>query len=164
VALRDVGPKGRTERVVAAESARAALAESLGIPAIKALSAELRIDPAGAGSFHVRGTVTADVVQTCVVTLDEIDQHVSEPVHVVLVPQAGRAADEAALVDPLEEEAPQLVHRGRIELGSIVAEHLALGLDPYPRRADADFPPHVEDEAGGAPSPFARLRLLKRKG
>jgi hypothetical protein len=99
------------------------------------------------------------------VTLDEVEQHVSEPVDVVLVPQEARGAGgQVTLVDPLDEEAPQHVHRGRIELGAIVAEHLALGLDPYPRSAGADFPAHIEDEGRAAPSPFARLRALKKDG
>jgi len=162
VPARDIGPEGRTEHVTADAEARAALAESFAIPAVKAVAADLAIRPARGGAFQVRGMLEADVVQTCVVTLDPVEQHVSEAIDVTLVPaeQAGDAG-ETVLVDPLEEDAPVVFHRGRIELGAIVAEHLALGLDPYPRRPGVEFEPHVEDEAADRASPFAALGRLK---
>jgi hypothetical protein len=51
---------------------------------------------------------------------------------------------------------------GRIDLGAIAAEHLALGLDPYPRAPGAEFADHIEDAARET-SPFAALGLLKKE-
>jgi len=45
----------------------------------------------------------------------------------------------------------------------VVAETLALDLDPYPRKAGEAFPGHVEDDGEDAkvPSPFAALAAKK---
>ena len=42
-------------------------------------------------------------------------------------------------------------HDGRIDLGAIVGEHLALGLDPYPRSPGVAFAGHIEDEPDADP-------------
>jgi hypothetical protein len=162
VRTRDIGPEGRVERIAAAAEERAALAESLGIPDVKSVIAELTVSPARGGAFQIRGALEAEVVQTDVVTLDPVNQQVREAIDVTLVPsEAGGDAGEAVLVDPLAEDRPEIFHRGRIELGAIVAEHLALGLNHYPRAPGVEFAPHIEDEASDRVSPFAQLERLK---
>jgi uncharacterized metal-binding protein YceD (DUF177 family) len=164
VLARDIGPGGRMEHVTADAEARAVLADTLGIPEVKAVAADLLIRPARGSAFQIRGTLEADVVQTCVVTLAPVEQHVSEEIDVTLVPaEVPGDAGEKVLVDPLAEDAPEIFHRGRIELGAIVAEHLALGLDPYPRAPGVEFEPHVEEEAADRVSAFAALDRLKER-
>ncbi|CAN2532162.1 hypothetical+protein [Methylocapsa aurea] len=65
----------------------------------------------------------------------------------------------------LDEDAPDPLVDGRIDLGAIVAEFFALALDPYPRKPGACFAPPVDtteaEEQEPAPtraSPFAHLR------
>ena len=43
----------------------------------------------------------------------------------------------------------------------LVAEHLALGLDLYPRAPGVEFADHIEDDPAADASPFAALRGLK---
>ena len=50
---------------------------------------------------------------------------------------------------------------GRIDLGVLAAEFLALGLDPYPRKPGADFAAPAEADIS-TDSPFAALRQLAR--
>jgi uncharacterized metal-binding protein YceD (DUF177 family) len=165
VLARDIGPEGRMVHVTADAEERAALADSFGIPEVKAVTADLLIRPARGSAFQIRGTLEADVVQTCVVTLARVEQHVSEEIDVTLVPAAAAGdAGETVLVDPLAEDAPEIFHRGRIELGAIVAEHLALGLDPYPRAPGVEFEPHIDGEAADRVSPFAALNRLRERG
>ena len=46
----------------------------------------------------------------------------------------------AAFVPPAEaEEPPDAIVDGKIDLGALAAEFLALGLDPYPRKPGASF-------------------------
>lgn len=164
VLARDIGPEGRIEHVTADAEERAALAESVGIPDVKSVTAELTIRPARGGAFQIRGAVDADVVQTDVVTLDPVEQHLHEEIDVTLLPaESVGKPGEVVLVDPLAEEAPEVFHRGRIELGAIVAEHVALGLDPYPRSPGVEFEPHVEDDTSDRVSPFAKLKQLKER-
>jgi uncharacterized metal-binding protein YceD (DUF177 family) len=156
----DVPAAGRHVRVEADEEERRALAQALAIPAIEALSAEIELRPARGRSVSVRGRLAARVVQTDVVTLDPVTQAVEEEIDVVLVPAEARASGRAELVDAEEADGPDLYRNGRIDLGVIVSEHLALGLDPYPRAPETDFSGYIEDDPAADPSPFAALAGL----
>jgi uncharacterized metal-binding protein YceD (DUF177 family) len=164
VVANDIPAKGRQYRFEADEEQRRALAEALGIPDVQAFAGEFEVRPVRGQSYSVRGRIRATVVQTCVVTLDPVPQEVVEEVDVTLmraedVDPASRGKED--LVDAVETEGPEVFHRGRIDLGVIAAEHLALGLDPYPRSPGADFASHIEDDSQLRPSPFAGLAELK---
>jgi hypothetical protein len=50
---------------------------------------------------------------------------------------------------------------GMVDLGALATEFLILGIDPYPRKADAVF---AGSSAGEGPAnPFAALAALKKK-
>jgi hypothetical protein len=88
-----------------------------------------------------------------VVTLDPFDSTMREEVDVDF------AAPDAFAGTPAEDaEIPDPIVNGRVDLGSLTAEFLALGLDPYPRKPGVAFEP----PAGDAPeTPFSRLKSLK---
>ena len=162
----DVPAEGRRYRIEADAEERRLLAEALAIPEIVSLTAELEVRPVRGRAFSVRGRLSAAVVQTDVVTLDPVTQEVAEEIDVTLMPAEGeapRARRREVLVDSAEPEGPDLYHNGRIDLGTIAAEHLALGLDPYPRAPGIGFPGHVEDDPADDPSPFAALARLKKR-
>jgi len=159
-----IPPGGKHYRIEPTEDERAAIAAALGIVAVSALKAELYVRPAGAEAFSVRGALNATVVQTDVVTLDPVAQTVSEEIDLTLLPASDspprRRMEEAEA--EIEVENADFYRGGHIDLGSIVVEHLALGLDPYPRSPGVEFPGHIE--AAEAPSsPFAALAKLKKE-
>ena len=160
----DIPAGGRHYRIEADAGERRALADALGIPEIVSLSAELEVRPVRGRSFSLRGTLNSSVVRTDVVTLDPVVQEMAEDIDVTLMPAEGpalRARRKEILVDVAETDGPDLFHNGRIDLGVIVGEHLALGLDPYPRAPGVDFAGHIEDDPAADPSPFAALARLK---
>ena len=129
-----VGPAGRQERLEAAPAECAALAARFGIPAVRALSATLSLRPDSDGAIRAEGLVEAEVTQACVVSLEPVDQRVSAPMVLRFLPP-GLAPDE----DP---ESPDEIETDgeTFDLGEAVAEQLALSLDPYPRRPEAELP------------------------
>jgi uncharacterized metal-binding protein YceD (DUF177 family) len=147
---------------------RDALARDCDLPGIDALSAAFRIRREGADGLHVTGTVSARVRQVCVVSLDEFASDVSEPVDVRFAPEAeveelaaARAARPGGDDEDLED-LPDPIVNGRVDLGSLAAEILVRGLDPYPRKpgvAFADPAPEPAEEPEA--SPFAALKALK---
>jgi len=162
VPVRDIDRQGRTYRLEADAEARAALAEAFGILAVERLASELRVRQAERG-YLVRGPLEAEVVQTCVVTLEPVRQAVSEEIDLLLVParhDGGRDAG-GTLADEADLDAPDTFTGNAIDLGAIASEHLALGLDPYPRAPGVAFAPHEEGEK--EPSPFAALARLKNR-
>ncbi|MCW2309972.1 YceD family protein [Rhodobium gokarnense] len=146
----------------------ARIAAAFGIVAVDAFAAELTVRPFRRNGASVKGRLEADVVQSCVVTLEPVPQHLDEDVDLVFLPaedSARRKPEEELDIDPEGEDPPEILEDGRIDLGALVLEHFALGLDPYPRKEGAFLP---EEEAGDTagrndppPSPFAALKGLK---
>jgi hypothetical protein len=167
VVAADIPAAGRRYLLQAEADERAGLAESLDIVAVHELAADVEVRPVLGGAYSVRGTVTARVEQTDVVTLDPVAQDIREDIDVTLMPAAKAAPSRGGtreLVDAVETEGPDLFENGRIDLGVIVGEHLALGLDPYPRAPETAFEGHIEDDPAADPSPFAGLAALKLRG
>lgn len=156
------------EIAVTAEPAeRAALAALNGLPEVRSLHATLRLRPERRGGVRVTGEVRAEVVQTCVVTLDPFEAAVAEPVDVHLLPEAALASVRAAraALSPealeMEDDEPDAIEGGRIDLGALTAEHLTLGLDPYPKKPGVQFAEPAPRDADPDVSPFAALKALK---
>jgi uncharacterized metal-binding protein YceD (DUF177 family) len=163
--VQQVPAGGKHVRVAADETQRRAIAGALRIEGVEALTAELVVRPIGAEAYSVRGEIAAAVVQTDVVTLDPVRQEVTEPIDLTLVPEATESARGKRSAPPTgheETDERDIYHSGRIDIGAIVLEHLALALDPYPRAADTEFSGHTEDDPATAPSAFAGLAALKR--
>lgn len=140
-----IAPKHRVE---AAADERARLAERLGIPAIASLVCVFRLRAIPGAVIEAEGQLDAAVTQTCVVTLDPVDQRVADAFHIRFVP-AGRESD-----DPDPESPDEIAYEnGVIDLGEAAAQQLALALDPYPRSPGAELPA-MDDHN---PNPFAVL-------
>ena len=143
-------------RVEANEEERAALARLYKLPGIASLTGDFVVS-GDSRRAKVKGQVRAEITQTCVVTLEPIPGRVEEEVDLVYAEAAPAASPEEAerrLIDPPDE-----IVGGRIDLGALTAEYLALGVDPYPRKDDASFAP--PEDAAETDSPFAALRKLK---
>ena len=98
-------------------------------------------------------------------TLEPIENQVEERVDLVFAPSAAppRVA-EAGATAPVEVpavDAPEVLVNGVIDLGAIATEFLILGIDPYPRKADAVFDPSPAGDESG--QPFAALAALKQR-
>ncbi len=159
VTLEQIPETGLHREIEAAAETRAAIAKLAGLRELPRLTAVFDLTRQGSG-VAVSGRVQARAGQTCVVTLDPIDSIVDEPIDVAFAPAAGAAAPAAKAHDAADEPPEPLVD-GKIDLGALATEFLMLGIDPYPRKADAEFaPPKVED---GGEHPFAALAALKKR-
>ncbi len=148
---------GCDEKIVADPQECKALAARLAVPAVHALSAELRATPWRGGGVKLEGKLVADIEQISVVSLEAFRQHVESPVLRYFMSAAAAAQDTDADIDPIKN--------GQVDLGEVVAETLALELDPYPRHPDEAFDEAVWTEAPSPAkaSPFAGLAQLKPK-
>jgi uncharacterized metal-binding protein YceD (DUF177 family) len=165
VELDRVGPKGLLVKLDTDEAARKALAAQMRITAVLAFRAEVKVTPdAGLkGQYRVTGELDAEVVQSCIVSLEPVQQMVSATFERLyapaesLKPAADPGEDEAEWLDPDAEDPADPITDGRIDLGAVAAEELALALDPYPRKADAGLPVGYKPDAEAAAkvSPFA---------
>ncbi len=161
LAVADLPPEGAALKLVPGEKERAALARYVDVLAVPALVADVKVTPDGQGGVAVEGELVATVRQICVVSLEPFDNTVNEHVALHFLPSS--LADSAIEDDGDERDPADVIIDGVVDLGMHVAEFLALGVDPYPRRPGAVFAPPVAatDEAS---SPFAALAKLKQKG
>ncbi len=163
VAVEEVPETGLHMEIEAPEPVRAAIAELAGLRALPRLGASFDLTRERAG-VHVSGHVSATVGQTCVVTLDPTESEIDEAVDVSFSPSVAAQAATAAEGHhalPDEEEPPEPLTGGQVDLGALAVEFLLLGIDPYPRKAGVEFvTPKVED---GGDHPFAALAGLKKR-
>ena len=154
----------RDGQVIAIEAGpveREALASFYRLPAIPALTAALRLEPWGRGGARVTGAVHGEITQTCVVSLEPFPATVDEEVDVRFAPQTAANSGSIATKEPqtfslVDEDEPDPIIDGTIDLGALTAEFLALGLDPYPHKPSVVF----DDERTNlesTDSPFAAL-------
>src|ERR1700737_2648490 len=144
---------------------RDAMAEGGGLREILSASASLDVTPKSGGRVHVAGRVRARIGQTCVVTLDPIENDIDEPIDLIFappeqIPQLADLVDEAAESDVEIPGPPEPIVNGVIDLGRLATDALFLGIDPYPRRPDAVFEPPVV-AADPEDHPFAALKALQ---
>jgi uncharacterized metal-binding protein YceD (DUF177 family) len=155
----DIPETGGHYDLVADAETRAAVASAAGLRELPALAAVFDVVSRG-DAVSVRGEVNARVGQTCVVTLDPVENDVRESVELLFAPPAEDASEEG--VKRKKDVPPEPLDNGVIDLGAIATEFLVLGLDPYPRKAGVEFTPPQRDSEPAA-HPFAALQTLKKR-
>jgi len=155
VAVADIPDTGLHRLIAAPAEARAGIAKLAGLRDLPSLTGEFELTRQG-GGVHVSGRVKARVGQTCVVSLEPIENEVDEAVDLLFAP--GPGAGEPAADG---EQPPETLIDGQVDLGALAVEFLMLGIDPYPRKAGAEFAAPKAEEAGERP--FAALAALKKR-
>jgi len=149
--------------VATKEADRAALAEAYDVK-VTAMAATATLPAHADGGILVEGRVIADIVQTCVVSLVPVDQHIDEPFEARFAPPGSREHQPPkphaeVVVDPNAPDPPEPLTGPTIDVGAVAEEAFALAIDPYPRAPDATLPEVADPDAEGD-SPFAALADL----
>lgn len=165
VTVLQIPESGLHRELDADEAVRKAVADTAGLREVFSAHASLDVTPKGGGRFHVAGNVRARIGQTCVVTLDPIENDIDEPIDLIFappeqIPVLSDLVDDAAEDNAETPDPPEPIVNGMIDLGRLATDALLLGIDPYPRKPDAVFEheviaPDPEDH------PFAALKALK---
>ena len=170
-------PGDEMSRTIEASAAECrALAARFDLVCINRLTATVRLRRVEGGRMvRVRGILNAEVVQRCVVTLEPVPAVASESFTAVFTPEShAPSADEdggavSVDLDASDEDSPEAMVDGAIDIGELTAQHLSLALDPYPRRPGAVFGGLDDDgeeddqESATTPGPFHALAALKRR-
>lgn len=148
---------------------RLALAKRFSLVSLFSLSARISLTHGDGALVSLEGELCAEVTQTCVITLESVDNLIETSFKSLY--RAGASAghdegrnkeisvlqDEDALLEPIVD--------GIIDIGEAAAEQLALELDPFPRKPGSaleDFSSDSEVSGGAAPpsGPFSKLAKL----
>lgn len=174
IMLDTLGRAPLEESFEASGAERELLANRFDLLAVESFTGRYEILRQDDGSVVVDGSFSADVVQACVRSLAPVPDHIADSFCVRfvpgLVPEPIDEDDLESLVD-MEDQEP--LEGDSIPVGEIVAQYLALSLNPYPRLEGASVAPlsggnvrlmteeEAQEDAKLAPSPFDALKKLK---
>jgi uncharacterized metal-binding protein YceD (DUF177 family) len=137
-----------------------AIAQTLNLVELKGLNAKVRVS-SWLDGVELTGDWSAAVVQICGVSLDPFETQLKSAFQVRCAPLG------SALLSPPESELeidldaddpPDVLEHDWVDVGAYVVEHLALEIDPFPRKPGAEF---TAPPAEAPPSPFAVLARLQ---
>ena len=177
VEVASIGARGLTLEIEATEEERAALVRRFDLLALDRLSARLRVTQGSGGAgVTLAGDLLADLVQRCVLTLGPVPEHIEDHFIQRFTEDAPTDEELFAMIEEKgldflldEEDPPEPIENGRIDLGEAVVQQFAVMLDPYPRAEDAALQAlrpgiTVNDETPlEKNNPFAKLAQLREK-
>ena len=156
---------GLSRELVADRATREAMARIAGLREILSAHAEFDVKPEGRGRLRITGRLNARIGQTCVVTLEPIENEIDEAIDLMFAPsdlmvERASREDEEGEVGIEAEAQLEPIENGVIDLGRLATDVLYLAIDPYPRKPGAVFEPHIT-AADPDDHPFATLKALK---
>jgi hypothetical protein len=143
-----------------------ALALRFGLARLDRLSANASVKRTKDRRFAVAGSLLADLAQYCVVSLEPVPEHIEESFSLVYALELDPGDGTGAETEPAEgagagdiaftlddDDWPEPLLDGKIDIGEAVAQQLALALQPYPRASGVA----LEYEGIGGPADEAKV-------
>jgi len=180
----DVDAGGSCVTVEATAAQRDALAKRLNVNKVEQVSGNLTLSRTQAGRvIYVAGTLKAQLMQNCVVSAEEIQTFVQENVE-------GWYADKQSAVSFLaakrekeaenqpikaqievelmsEEDDPEPLIHGHIDLGEFLTQHLSLSIPSYPHKEGVQYEvgddTYVQEDRALRKNPFEALKDWKEQ-
>ena len=163
----DVPVAGLNYTLTADEKVRNAMAKRFDLLAVNELVAKLEVLPWRKFGLRIEGSFNADVVQACVVSLAPVPAALNATFSLRFRPvEPPKEGEREISVNPLDDEDIEPLLEEGFDVAEVIAEQLALALEPYPRapgaelEADAGLTEVVEKK----PNPFEVLKDLKPNG
>lgn len=160
IALSAISQASSAREIVATDAERAAIVEDFGLLELRSLVADLNLRRSG-DLVTIEGRITAEAVQSCVVSLVPVVQRIDEAFVRRLT--RGAAAEPSTMEETIEigeDDPPDVFTGDSIDVGVVLLEEFALALDPYPRAPGVEFTVPEEVAVDEPESPFAVLKSL----
>lgn len=133
----------------ASEKELKALAKRFDVEKIHFLKARLTVYPNDI--VRITGKIEALTRRQCVISLDSFDEKMQEEFEVLYADNPPADSDE--IID--------IIDKGRIHLGDVIAEQYGLALNPFPKKPGVKNP--FEEEKDEKQHPFANLGKILKK-
>ena len=137
--------KGESFQLIASSQEKEEIAKRLELPSLESLDANLYVRKKD--FLFVKGIIVANVIQTCVRTLEPFPQHLELEIDEVF-----------SLAPSSEDEDIEHLEGSTLELGEITVQLLSLSLDPFPVSPSSKPVEYQEDSE--LKNPF---QVLKKK-
>lgn len=151
-------------RLEASSSDLSLLARILQVREVKSFTADFRVKPDHHTSvLSVSGHIKAELVLQSVVSLEDFPR-LYDFDFATLFDTRATLESQKEDGDDWDKDTPEIVVGGKIDLGDIAVEQVALRLDDYPRKPGEEFSfgSEFDDADAAAENPFAVLARLKK--
>lgn len=131
---------------------RSALAKRFDIVSVDRLEAEISLEADG-DVVSAKGTLDAQIVQSCAVSGEDLPATIHEPVDVRFVPAETLEVDQPETEVELDAGDLDTIgyHGSAFDLGEAIAQSLALAIDPFATGPEADAARERHGLAEGGP-------------
>ena len=154
--------KERIEKIKANDKECAALAKRFELRKLSDFEATIKVRRVAGGMVRLEGKISAEVVQTCVVSLQDVHAHVTGTFDTYLTEEQQDLPEDVDIFLDDPESAAEMIIGGNIDLGEVASQYLSLNLDPYPRAPGVSLAAQLAAVgAGGGANPFAVLKGLE---
>ena len=158
----ELGQGEQHYKLTANEAQLGELGIILQIPAVNKFQADLLVNfQKRSGKLTVSGKVEANLRLTSVISLEEFDREYQT--------QFSQTYDTTATYEEIREQdedismdIPDVVYDGKIDLGDICIEQIALIMEDNPRQAGEEFTPIISAAEETPNNPFSVLAKLKK--
>lgn len=147
VPIEKIPKQGLSLSVKLTESERKTLQAMLDLVDIQNFEVDVEIKKAGAQSYRLKGRVSADIVQNCIVTLERLNSSLQEDIDTRFLPAFPKHAKpnesqeitETIDINPLEQSDTEGIVDNVLNVGKVIYETFATAIEPYPRKNDVSF-------------------------
>jgi hypothetical protein len=162
--LGDLSQAGSRIDVSANSDELARLAHWAGVDAVRAFGAQVELRRLSRTQFAFEAELEADIVQSCVVTLEPVAAHIAKHIarELHFSPRPHAESGELTL-SAGDEDVPEEIASLDYDLAAPLLEEFLLAIDPYPRKEGVTFEPPAQ-AAEPPESPFAVLKRLNEPG
>lgn len=140
------------------------LAEVLKVPAVKSLAAEIKVKlKHKEHRLDVWGSIKAELELQSVVSLEYFTK-CYEPEFSLVYDTKMTYKEQREIDTDIEDDVPDIIIDGKIDLGQIAIEQLALVMEDYPRKDGEvfSFSTDFKEEPAEKQNPFSILAKLKK--
>jgi hypothetical protein len=159
--LSDLSEAGTEVTVAANPEQRARLATWAEIDAVDDFHALVTLRRRPGNRFLYEASLSADIVQRCVVTLEPVHSHlaleISRALRLTKLPRNAKIGPQELSAG--SEEGPEEIHDTRYNIVAPLLDEFVLAIDPYPRCPGVAFESERDEDA--AAGPFEVLKSLK---
>lgn len=158
--VKTIPTKGMSFELTATPDECKALAERFDLPGVCSFVLSGLVK--GNDILRYDGRFTAEVIQKCVVSLEEFEQTVEGEFSELFSENGTDFSVETNFdIDMEDEETVDLIKNGRLEIGEIAAQQFGLHLDPFPKKEEGFF--EYKETVVEKVNPFEILKKLKKK-
>lgn len=140
VSVQRLPPKGLNVKIEANAREREALRDFHELEDVRSFRADLQVIPWKKDGVRIRGVVKAEIVQSCIVTLEPIDAKIDTEIDAIFVPENSRLArlpldENGELIISAEgPDIPETFSGDTLDAGAIAEEFLNLRSIPIRAR------------------------------